>query len=113
MVVKNLQSVAECIAFIANQLGQRMGSINSDISSSGANDCEGDCLVVTRSMEDALLAHSQLCRVVRDLGGKVDVRLIGPVQKSVGTLRDAKRRKFDSGMIFSQTLESYSRDSTA
>lgn len=105
ILVKNVSNVLECIAYVSKTLGQRLVEGASDFRFLSTT---GDSLVMTRTAEDAMLTQSQLASVLGHYSDRVAVRLVGPLQ--MGILHDTCKRRFSPGMVYSQSLESYSSD---
>lgn len=95
VLVNNINNVKDSLDYLYDQL---MWRIKGYPSASYLNKT-GDCLILTRSMDDAMLIHSHLNSAMSDYASRVSFKMIGPISATLGLLQDIKTWRFKSGVV--------------
>lgn len=103
ILVSSLSSVGECISYVTKSVEHRLLGRSFDHN---FRSFSGDTLVISRTVEDALLTQSLLKSSLACSSDRVCVKMVGPMQ--IGILHDIQKLRFNPGIVYSQSLESYS-----
>lgn len=90
VIVRAPQTFVQGLMYVHMQLLNRMLKTGHG----GKFNKVGDCLIVTRTEEDAFFAHNFINKKVVKSSLNIDMRLLGYLLQTLGIIKDASKRQF-------------------
>lgn len=108
MVVRTELSFYECLDAVYMHVMSKSTGVGRMID--GRN--IGDIMVIARNSQDAAAATDYLRMKIGNLSCQdaIEVKMVGYIQPTAGLMKEGSARKFCSGVVLSQTLDTYKSD---